>query len=87
MGLTHVSVYPLALEEGTALFERYEDVDAPFLDEDVAAGRLEQAERLLTSAGLVRYEVASYAREGAACAHNICYWSGTSYLGLGTSAA
>ena len=40
----------------------------------------------LTPAGFHRYEVASYAKEGYECRHNIAYWTGVPYLGLGTSA-
>jgi oxygen-independent coproporphyrinogen-3 oxidase len=86
-GVDHVSVYPLTLEEGTPLFERYVDTDAPFLCEDVAADRMEQAAFALEAAGLRRYEVASYARAGHACAHNVGYWTRVPYVGLGPSAA
>lgn len=86
-GVDHVSVYPLTLEEGTPLFGRYADSDAPFLSEDVAAERMEQAARTLEGAGYRRYEVASYARPGHRCAHNVGYWTGVPYLGLGPSAA
>lgn len=45
------------------------------------------AARVLDSEGFERYEVASYARPGFACRHNIAYWTGVPYLGLGRSAA
>ncbi len=48
---------------------------------------MEIAARVLTEAGFERYEVASYARPGFACRHNIAYWTGVPYLGLGRSAA
>lgn len=87
LGVGHVSVYPLAIEEGTPLCERYAHQDAPFNDEDVQAARMERAEQVLTERGYVRYEVASYALPGKACAHNIAYWTGVPYLGVGTRAA
>ncbi len=86
-GVRHVSVYPLAIEENTAFARLYEDDPRAFNDEDVEAGRMERAEELLLREGFERYEVASYARPGDRCAHNLAYWSGLPYLGLGTSAA
>lgn len=83
----HVSVYPLTLEEGTPLARRAADVPALEPDADLQAWCMEEARRALRAAGLAPYEVASYARPGHACAHNIAYWTGESYLGLGRSAA
>ena len=48
---------------------------------------METAALVLGAAGLSRYEVASYAQPGERCRHNIAYWTGVEYLGLGTSAA
>jgi oxygen-independent coproporphyrinogen-3 oxidase len=86
-GVSHVSVYPLQIEEGTALYRTTAGEEPPWNSSDVQAARMETAERVLTKAGLFRYEVASYARPGHACAHNSAYWTGRSYLGLGPSAA
>ena len=55
--------------------------------DDVEAEQMEIAQSLLTAAGFERYEVASYAKPGFACRHNIAYWTGVPYLGIGTSAA
>ena len=86
-GAGHVSVYPLTLEEGTplALSARLDPSINP--DEDFQAWCMERSEALLSHAGFARYEVASYARPGLACRHNIAYWTGASYLGIGRSAA
>ena len=56
-------------------------------DDDVEAAHMEIAARVLAEAGYERYEVASYARPGFECRHNIAYWTGVPYLGLGRSAA
>ena len=48
---------------------------------------MQAASKTLQAAGFVRYEVASYARNQKSCKHNKMYWTGESYLGLGTSAA
>lgn len=86
-GVSHVSVYPLAIEEGTAFWRRYGEEEPEFNAPDVQADRMEAAEAVLTRSGLSRYEVASYAAPGRECLHNVSYWTGAPYLGLGTSAA
>ncbi|MDO4806074.1 MAG: radical SAM family heme chaperone HemW [Coriobacteriales bacterium] len=87
LGVGHVSVYPLSIEEGTPLEMRYRGKPTPWNDDDVQAERMEDAERVLAQAGYERYEVASYARPGKQCLHNIAYWTGVPYLGLGPGAA
>ena len=86
-GIGHVSVYPLTIEEGTALDRRVGDEDLAWNDPDVQASRMGMAERVLGEAGFSRYEVASYAMPGKACRHNQTYWTGQPYLGLGTGAS
>ena len=87
LGVNHVSVYPLTIEDGTALAKQTQDKDTPWNTYDVQADRMQAASKVLQAAGFVRYEVASYARNQKRCKHNKMYWTGESYLGLGTSAA
>ena len=86
-GVDHVSVYPLQIEDGTPLARRIGDTDTPWNDSEVQARHMEVARRLLEGTGLLRYEVASYARAGSECRHNCAYWTGEPYLGLGTAAS
>lgn len=86
-GAEHVSCYPLMVEEGTPLYEACEAGREPWPDDDLQATLMEIAEHALADAGMMRYEVASYALPGRACAHNVAYWTGVPYLGLGPSAA
>ena len=87
LGVDHVSVYPLTIEDGTALAKQTQDKDTPWNAYDVQADRMQAASKTLQAAGFERYEVASYARNQKSCKHNKMYWTGESYLGLGTSAA
>lgn len=86
-GAEHVSVYPLALEEHTPLARAVAAGRVSEPDEDVAAEMMECAEETLARGGLVRYEVASYARPGAQSVHNTGYWTARPYVGVGPSAA
>ena len=83
----HVSVYPLTLEEGTPLYRMARRDESLEPDEDFQASCMDLARELLGAAGYHPYEVASYALDGHECAHNIAYWTGRGYLGLGRSAA
>lgn len=83
----HVSVYPLTLEEGTPLYRMACRDESLEPDEDFQAACMDTARERLGAAGYHPYEVASYALEGHECAHNIAYWTGQGYLGLGRSAA
>lgn len=83
----HVSVYPLTLEEGTPLYRMACRDESLEPDEDFQAACMDVARERLCSAGYHPYEVASYALDGHECAHNIAYWTGRGYLGLGRSAA
>lgn len=86
-GADHVSCYPLSIEEGTP-FDDAVLADAMQLpDADLQADMMLEAARVLGEAGFERYEVASYARPDHACRHNIAYWTGACYLGLGAAAA
>lgn len=86
-GAGHVSVYPLSVEDGTPLGARIEAGLAPDTDADAAAEQMSVTAGILADAGLTRYEVASYARPGEECRHNIRYWTGGAYLGIGPGAA
>ncbi|MCL2826864.1 MAG: radical SAM family heme chaperone HemW [Eggerthellaceae bacterium] len=86
LGVTHVSIYPLTIEEGTP-FEAWlaaGKLDEP--DQDFQALMMQMAASTLEASGLARYEVASYARPGFECRHNMAYWTAKPYLGLGASA-
>jgi oxygen-independent coproporphyrinogen-3 oxidase len=86
-GATHMSVYPLSIEEGTPLAQRVEAGSLAAPDPDEAAEMMLLAEEVLGEAGLVRYETANYALPGHEARHNTVYWTGGAYLGLGPSAS
>ena len=79
----HLSWYQLTIEQRTEFARR----PPPGLPGDEAISDMEDAGRaLLDQAGFARYEISAYARPGAACLHNLVYWSFGDYLGLGAGA-
>ena len=80
----HVSCYGLTLEEGTPLFAERDSLDLP--GEDVQAAMYAGCGELLEQHGYRQYEISNYALPGHECRHNLGYWLGEDYLGLGPSA-
>ena len=84
MGVGHLSLYCLSLEEGTPLAED-PPKNLPMDDEQVEL--FERARALLETSGFVHYEISNFARPGHECLHNLNYWRGGEYVGLGPAAA
>ena len=84
--LTHLSCYSLIVEEGTPLEKMVADGQWTLPDEDTERDMHAAALRLLKEAGFERYEISNYARPGFECRHNLGYWAGVPYLGLGCAA-
>ncbi len=85
-GAVHVSVYPLAVEDGTPLGAACRSGVEEWPDEDAAADGLIAASARLAAAGFERYEIASHALPGHRSRHNLAYWTGRPYLGVGAGA-
>jgi oxygen-independent coproporphyrinogen-3 oxidase len=78
----HLSVYQLTIEPGTE-FRRRKIVPA---EGELAATLYEITQAMMDGAGLPAYEISNHARAGAACRHNLLYWRGEDYLGVGPGA-
>lgn len=88
LGPEHLSVYSLIIEPGTPFYEMYQSgrlSDLPPDEEDRAMYHF--TGRYLAEQGYERYEISNYARPGFECRHNIGYWTGHEYLGLGLGAS
>ena len=86
-GVDHVSAYALIVEDGTALARRVARGELPAPDDDVAAGRYELIDDVLSAAGLRWYEVSNWASStGAECRHNRGYWLDGDWWGVGPGA-
>ena len=78
----HLSIYHLTIEANTRFA-----VEPPQLpDDDSASDMLDLLVERGQAAGLKRYEVSAFAREGHRCVHNLNYWQFGDYLGLGAGA-
>jgi putative oxygen-independent coproporphyrinogen III oxidase len=78
----HVSIYHLTIEPNT-YFAKFPPV---IPEEDTAYDMLDHITEITGAAGLDRYEVSAYARQGHRCFHNLNYWQFGDYLGLGAGA-
>ncbi len=85
-GLDHVSAYALTIEPGTQFGTLHQLGKLRVAREDDYAAMFEVAERAFADAGLDHYEVSNYARPGQEARHNLHYWRGGAYLGLGAAA-
>jgi len=82
----HVSAYGLTVEPGTPFARAAERGQLKLADEDSVALMMERAAAQLTQAGLVPYEISSFARPGFESQHNRRYWERRPVLGIGVGA-
>jgi putative oxygen-independent coproporphyrinogen III oxidase len=83
----HLSAYALIVEPGTRLAAQIERGALPAPDDDVLADRYEIADQALVAAGMQWYEVSNWAASpGDACRHNLGYWRGGDWWGIGPGA-
>ncbi len=85
-GVDHISAYGLTVEPDTVLARRASLRLFEPLDDDRMADMYEGVTACLADAGYDRYEVSNYAKRGRECLHNVLYWHGGAYLGLGAGA-
>ncbi|MDO4938444.1 MAG: radical SAM family heme chaperone HemW [Lachnospiraceae bacterium] len=85
----HISAYSLIIEEGTEFHDLYSTKIGKKLlpDEETDRAMYHATNDILEIYGYKRYEISNFARPGYECRHNIGYWTGTEYLGLGLGAS
>ncbi len=87
LGPEHVSPYQLTIEHGTAFDRAVGRGTLVVPDEDLAATLFETTQEVLETAGFDAYEVSNHARgEAARSRHNLVYWRGVDYVGVGPGA-
>lgn len=83
---THLSIYDLTIEEGTAFGKRYQAGDTPLPTESHTVEMYTTAHALLPSAGYEHYEISNYAQSGYQAKHNLTYWHNHPFYGMGMGA-
>ena len=83
---THISAYCLTIEDDTEFGALYSQGKLPLPDEDALIGMLTSTGDYLEQAGYRQYEISNFAKPGYECRHNLLYWRGENYLGLGAGA-
>ena len=84
---SHISAYSLILEEGTKLYDMYQNKEFELLDEDTDINMYNYTIDTLKRHGYNQYEISNYSKENLECKHNIIYWKCDNYLGLGPGAS
>ena len=82
----HLSLYQLTIEEGTPFFGLHAAGKLKTPDEVVARALYDVTQEVCSAHGLPAYEISNHARSGAECKHNLVYWRGEEYAGIGPGA-
>jgi len=82
----HLSLYQLTIEEGTPFFGLHRAGKLKTPDEDLARELYDVTQDVCAAHGLPSYEISNHARVGAECRHNLVYWRGQEYAGVGPGA-
>lgn len=82
----HISAYGLSIEKGSYFDLLDKDGKLKLAGEQEQAQMYKTASAMLEEAGYMQYEISNYAKMGYQCRHNLGYWLGNDYLGVGPSA-
>ena len=82
----HLSLYQLTIEPDTPFFGLHKAGKLTIPDEDLARDLYDLTQTVCADAGLPAYEISNHARPGAECRHNLVYWRGHDYAGIGPGA-
>ena len=82
----HLSLYQLTIEEGTPFFGLHAAGKLKTPDEGMARILYDVTQEVCAQQGLPSYEISNHARPGAECKHNLVYWRGQEYAGVGPGA-
>jgi len=82
----HLSLYQLTIEPDTPFFGLHKAGKLKIPDDDLARDLYDITQAICNDAGLPAYEISNHARPGAECRHNLVYWRGHDYAGIGPGA-
>ena len=84
--ITHISAYALIVEAGTKLAGQVKRGEVVIPEDDQTADKYLIADESFTKAGFTWYELSNWSKAGSECRHNIAYWVGANWWGLGPGA-
>jgi oxygen-independent coproporphyrinogen-3 oxidase len=84
--IKHISTYSLTIEPGTPFYQRQERGLLKLPPDSRVAQMLDLIPQVLEDSGFKRYEISNYSKPGYESVHNLVYWSGGDYLGVGAGA-
>jgi len=82
----HLSLYQLTVEPGTPFFGLHKAGKLAIPDDDLGRDLYDLTQLICAGEGLPAYEISNHARPGAECRHNLIYWRGQDYAGIGPGA-
>ncbi len=85
-GTKHLSLYQLTIEKGTKFFSDYAQKKFIMPDENLSADFYDLTNETMIDNGFKHYEISNYAKPEFECQHNLVYWQGGDYLGIGAGA-
>ena len=85
-GVPHISTYQLTIEDGTAFAKAEGRGQKRAVDPDLSADFYDQVRETLGASGFDHYEVSNFAKPGHRSCHNLAYWQGLDYVGVGPGA-
>lgn len=85
-GTKHLSLYQLTIEKGTKFFTEFQRKKFTMPEENLSAEFYEMTNKVTSDAGLELYEISNYSQKNFECRHNLVYWQGGDYLGIGAGA-
>jgi oxygen-independent coproporphyrinogen-3 oxidase len=82
----HISAYSLVIEPGTRMGSQLSRGEIKAVSDDDAADKYQLAEKMLNKNGYSWYEISNWAKENKECQHNLNYWKGNNWWGIGPGA-
>lgn len=86
LGVDHISMYSLKIEENTLFSEWLRSGEISVVDDELDRDMFYRAKSLLQTKGYSRYEISNFAKRGKECRHNLVYWKNNEYIGCGSNA-
>ncbi len=82
----HLSLYQLTIEKGTPFFKDFKERKFDLPNEELAAEFYQKTNDFMAKNGYINYEISNYAKPAFESKHNLSYWQGNDYVGIGAGA-